>query len=112
MSDVDRVGCAASVYSGWGFRAHCGNRAVEGKGYCRTHDPVTIKKRRDDQDAKYERERRAEEAIIAESKRLLRRLKVEGAPEYHWKRGYVRGVVIRFEEVEKLIKRLEGPVEG
>jgi len=103
---VDRVGCTAMVWRRRGLHLNCVNRAAEGKGYCKIHDPVAVQKRRDDSQRKYDAEVKHCEAIKVEGESLVCRLKVQGSPHYHWKDGWQHSIVIPFDEAEKLIQRL------
>ncbi len=98
----------------WGRYHQCvrnGKIERNGKWYCKQHDPVAIKKKRDDESAAWKAERDGSEAKGNAARMLAERLGC-GSPHYHHPaRGgfgeYSGGLVISKEDVEKLLERLE-----
>lgn len=62
---MDKNMCCADVYRGsWSRRSSCTRTAsiyVDGKWYCKTHDPVSKEKREKENDEKWNSERKAKE---------------------------------------------------
>ena len=61
----DRPRCAAMIYSG-SWPTHCSRYGVierDGKMYCRQHDPVAVKARREERDRRWRAEWAAEDEL-------------------------------------------------
>lgn len=102
--------CSAIVY---GDRCHSyqctRNGAVERKSqwYCRQHDPEAVLARRNARNNKHHDERRADELINREAKRLAEQIQSDRAYAYmDWRTGRSqRFLVVPFEDIELLIQR-------
>ena len=112
---TDRHECSATVF---GPRVHswqCVRSGVlqrKGKWYCRQHDPVAVETRRHASRLAHTAKRKTSDAIDSEGTRIARALGVgastfyshSGPPSQH---GYVRYLVIAFDDCLKLIERLK-----
>lgn len=88
----------------------CRNRGVlgaDGKLYCKIHDPVAIKAKKDKKNAKFEAEMLANDAIREKAASLSESLEVDGKAEYSpFCNRVVKNLVISFSDAEKLIARI------
>lgn len=82
----------------------------DGEWYCGQHDPEKVKTKRAARDQAWKEREEAQDAIQAEGRRLAKRLGVLGGTYYNALGSglghYERALVIRFDEVERLIERL------
>ena len=86
------------------------NGTVEREGffYCNQHDPEKVKKRREAKRKLQEAQDERDRSLIEEAHRLLKRAGVKGNIFYSQIRGvYKDSVVISFDELHKIITRLE-----
>lgn len=114
---LDKTRCVEAVHEegrGVGFY-QCLRKAIvqrDGHGYCRQHDPAAVAARRKASELRWQERENANDATEREAKRLAALLGVNGRAEYYShptslsKSGYLRNVVISFEDAEKLITRL------
>lgn len=105
--------CSATIF---GERVHswsCPRKAVvqrDGKGWCKQHDPLAVKARRDKSHAAYVAEQRADESINREGTAIAKRL---GCGDTHYqvrhrgRSGYTRHLVISFADAERFISLLQ-----
>ncbi len=101
--------CSGRVYGGMWNSFGCSSpatREYEGKWWCFHHDPREKEKNRKARDEKYKLEQEAGDKKKDMADKLLKRLGVKGSIEYLWKGGCAEAIVIRFDEVEKLLKEL------
>ena len=72
----------------------------DGKWYCKQHDPVAVKAKQEAWQAKWDAERKAQNAIWREGAALAKRLGCGHITEFQ------RRLTITFDEAEQLIERL------
>ena len=102
--------CSGRVYEGRMTSSFgCSKPATRqhgGKWWCFQHDPREKEKAQKTREEKYKREQQVDDQKQHKADLLLKRLKVAGCIQYHWKRGYMSAIVISFDEAEKLLKEL------
>lgn len=101
--------CSGQLYHGRTGSFSCSSpatRQYKDKWWCFQHDPREKEKKRQKLEENWKRELQEDSQKQHKADQLLKRLGVRGSVGYHWKRGYLSAIIIGFDEVEKLLKKL------
>jgi len=109
-----KLRCVARVFDRW-HSHQCSRKGVveqDGKLYCKQHDPERIKSKREAETGKFKAQWEESRRNEADADKLIKRLGFDGSPFYlHDFRnqhdgGYARAIVLKFEDVDNIIKAL------